>query len=522
MSLGDHLKNIMHHSHNETPKGEVKIIDPLNRIEGDMAVQITVDEAKRVVDAKSLGFVYRGFENIFIGHRPFDAMRMSQRSCGVCPVSHGTAGAQAIESAAGFSIPRNAQLIRDIVLGANIIVSHLTHFYFMWGPDLCSQAYKDYALYPELVRRFDPLKSEHLKAVLTKGRIPLHSVVATFGGKFPHPMHAIPGGVACTPKHIEIIKVLTILKTVKEFVEKDILNGITVEDYLQIKSAKQLLELMKNEQFANSDLGVFIKVAGDLGLDKLGEGASERFLSYGFGVNRDGSWLFKPGYLEHGKYHELNEKHISEDTSHSYYETESKWRYPGEGVTKSMPRKESAYSWIKSPRYFGHVIEAGPLARQMVNSDPLITELAGALGANTFTRTVARLHECVLILAKLIEWVGEVDLTKPFYRKFPDIKSGSGVGLVEAPRGALGHWIGIENHVCTNYQIITPTSWNASPIDSKGQKGIIEHALTGIQLKSRDSILEAGHVVRAFDPCISCSIHAVNSAAPSIRIEHTQ
>ena len=70
-----------------------KIIDPLNRVEGDLAIEIEVGSDNVIKDAKSLGFVYRGFENIFIGKRPFDAMRMSQRSCGVCPVSHGTAGA---------------------------------------------------------------------------------------------------------------------------------------------------------------------------------------------------------------------------------------------------------------------------------------------------------------------------------------------------------------------------------------------------------------------------------------------
>ena len=108
------------------------VIDPINRVEGDMAVELFIDDDNIIQDAKSLGFVYRGFENIFRGRNPFDAMRMSQRSCGVCPVSHGTAGAKAIEAAANFKIPKNAQLIRDIVLGANIMVSHLTHYYFMF------------------------------------------------------------------------------------------------------------------------------------------------------------------------------------------------------------------------------------------------------------------------------------------------------------------------------------------------------------------------------------------------------
>ncbi|MCL7474638.1 MAG: nickel-dependent hydrogenase large subunit [ANME-2 cluster archaeon] len=498
------------------------VIDPVNRIEGDLAIELTVDENNKIEDAKCLGFVYRGLENIFIGRKPFDAMRLSQRACGVCPVSHGTAGAYAIEAAADFKIPRNAELIRDIVLGANFIVSHATHFYFMWGPDLVNHAYKDYELYPEIVKRFDPLQSPHLKAILKEARIPLHSVVATFGGKFPHPMHAVPGGVTCFPKQIEINKVVSILSEVKEFIEREILNGITVEDWLTVNSVNDVLELMNDDRFKNSDVGLFIRIGQDLGLHKFGEGSPHNFLSYGFGHNNDGSWLFKPGYVENGVYSQLDIDKVTEETGHSYYETEEQPRNPKEGITRPVPNKDGAYSWLKAARYDKKVIEAGPLARQMVNGDPLITDLVNTFGVNTFTRTLARLHECLLILPKLIGWVDEIDLTKPFYSKFPKIiTDGQGVGLTEAPRGALGHWVNIKNSLIKSYQIITPTTFNCAPLDSFGQKGAVEQALTGVQLRDRDSILEAGHIVRSFDPCISCSIHAVGSEKKRIFIEHS-
>jgi len=494
-------------------------IDPLNRIEGDMAVEIDVDDNNKVKDARSIGFVYRGFENVFVGRRPFDAMRLSQRSCGVCPVSHGTAGAQAVESTIGFKIPRNAELVRDIVLGANIIVSHATHFYFMWGPDLVDDDYREHEMYPEIEKRFDPLNSRHLKRILTKARIPLHSIVAIFGGKFPHPMHAIPGGVACVPKHIELIKANTILREVKAFIEKDILNGINVEDWQNVKSVKDVLELMKNEHFANSDVGVFIKYGQENNMHKFGEGSPKNFLSYGFGREKDNSWLFRPGYSQKGRYHVLDPEHISEDTTHSYYETEKHWRKPSDGKTLPVPKKPGAYTWVKAPRYYGHVCETGPLARQIVNDDPLITDLVKSFGINTFTRTIARLHEILLILPRLIDWIDEIDLTKPFYYPFPDVELGEGMGLVEAPRGALGHWINVNKFLCTSYQIITPTTWNASPMDSKKHKGAIEQALIGTQLKSNNSIIEAAHIVRSFDPCISCSIHALGK---NIRLEPTR
>ena len=497
------------------------VIDPLNRIEGDLAIELTVDDNNKIEDAKCLGFVYRGLENIFIGRKPFDAMRLSQRACGVCPVSHGTAGAYAIEAAAGFKAPRNAQLIRDIVLGANTIVSHATHFYFMWGPDLVNQAYKDYELYPEIVKRFDPLQSPHLKAILKEARIPLHSVVATFGGKFPHPMHAVPGGVTCFPKQIEMNKVISILSEVKEFIEKEILNGVTVEDWLRVKSVNDVLGLMNDERFRDSDVGLFVKAGQDLGLHEMGEGSPQNFLAYGFGHESDDSWLFKPGYVENGIYSELDIDKVTEGTSYSYYENEEQPRNPKEGVTKPIPHKDGAYSWLKAARYGGKVVEVGPLARQIVNEDPLITDLVNTFGVNTFTRTLARLHECLLILPKLIAWVDEIDITKPFYSEFPEITDGQGVGLAEAPRGALGHWVNIENSVIKSYQIITPTTFNCAPLDSDGQKGAVEQALIGVQLKDKESILEAGHIVRSFDPCISCSIHAVGSKKKHIFIEHS-
>jgi hydrogenase large subunit len=496
------------------------LIDPLNRIEGDMAIEVKVDDDNIVEDSRVLGYVYRGFENVFIGRKPFDAMRLSQRSCGVCPVSHGTAGAYAIESMSGCDIPRNAELVRDIVLGANIVVSHATHFYFMWGPDLVDKAYQNHSQYNEIVQRFDPLKSPHLKNILKSARIPLHSVVATFGGKFPHPMHAVPGGVACTPKHIEVIKAHSMLEEVKGFVENDILNGITCEEWMSVKSAGRLLDLMSDDKFASSDVGFFVKIGQDLGLNALGEGTGERFLAYGFGHNVDGSMLFKPGFMEKGKYHELDPSHINEDTKHSYYEDVEEWLHPSKGVTKPLPNKQDAYTWIKAPRYVGHPVEAGPLARQMVNQDPLITDLVAKFGINTFTRTIARLHEIVVLIPSMLGWVGEMDLSKPMHNHCEEVESGEGTGLVEAPRGALGHWISVEKGLCTRYQIITPTTWNASPRDSTDQPGAIEKALTGIRLRDKDSMVEVGHVVRSFDPCISCSIHAVSSKHKSIRIDH--
>lgn len=497
-------------------------IDPINRIEGDLAVTIEIDDHNKITDAKCSGFVYRGFENIFKGKKPFDAMRMSTRACGVCPVSHGTVGAYAIEDAADFKIPRNAEIVRDIVLGTNFVVSHATHFYFMWAPDIVDDRYKKSKYYPVIKERFDPLKSPHLIKLLKEVRIPLHQIISMLGGRFPHPNHAVPGGVAIFPKEVDLLKMKSILKGVIDVVRSEVLNGIDPAAVLELKSVDEIKKLMKNDQFMGSDLGAFIAYGLDIGLHQYGEGTVDKFLSSGFGHLSDGSLLFKSGYVEHGKYHEFNPKHISEDTSHSYYETEKSWRHPSEGLTNPVARKEGAYSWIKSCRYFGHAVEVGPLARQVVNGNPLVLDLAKNFGVNNFTRTLGRVYEIVAVLVQVSKWLEELDVHKPFCYPFKDVKEGSGAGIYEAPRGVIGHWVNIKKGVVDSYQIITPTTWNCSPMDSKGQHSACETALIGTQLHDKDSIIEAGQIVRSFDPCISCSIHAVGSKAKSIKIEPTQ
>jgi len=485
------------------------IIDPINRIEGDLAVEIEVDNKNRISNAKCMGFVFRGFENIFKGKKPFDAMRLSTRACGVCPISHGTVAAMAIEDTADFKIPRNAELVRDIVLGSNIVVSHATHFYFMWSPDIVNERYKESKMYPEMKKRLDPLKSEHLKIILKEARIPLHTIVTMFGGRFPHPTHAIPGGVSLFNKDVDILKVKSILEGVISTVQKEVLNGIPLEEILRIKSVNEVLSLMKNSEFANSDLGAFIQYGQDIGLPNYGEGTTNKFLSAGWGHLANGNMLFKSGFVENEKYIAFDSNLIGEDTFHSYYETENEWRHPSAGVTKPEVRKADAYSWIKAARYAGQAVEVGPLARQIVNGTPLVLDLAKTFGINNFTRTLARLYEAVAILSQVSEWIDEIDTAKPFAYPFEEKENGEGAGVYEAPRGTIGHWIKIRNSVIDRYQIITPTTLNCSPMDSKGQHSACETALIGAKLKDKDSILEAGQIVRSFDPCISCSIHAI-------------
>ena len=110
----------------------ITIMDPVTRIEGHMKVEVTIDEINgrlRVADARCTGTLFRGFETLLQGRDPWDAPVITERICGVCPVSHGMAAVMALDDAAGVTVPTNARLQRNLVLAANFIPSHILHFY---------------------------------------------------------------------------------------------------------------------------------------------------------------------------------------------------------------------------------------------------------------------------------------------------------------------------------------------------------------------------------------------------------
>jgi hydrogenase large subunit len=108
------------------------------------------------------------------------------------------------------------------------------------------------------------------------------------------------------------------------------------------------------------------------------------------------------------------------------------------------------------------------------------------------------------------EWLWQLD---PRSSSYADVKipaSGEGAGLTEAPRGALGHWVRVQDSLIANYQIITPTNWNASPRDDYGNRGPIEQAFIGTSVADPENPIEVVRVVRSFDPCLACAVHLIS------------
>jgi hydrogenase large subunit len=125
-------------------------------------------------------------------------------------------------------------------------------------------------------------------------------------------------------------------------------------------------------------------------------------------------------------------------------------------------------------------------------------------------RNLARALETKLIADAMVDWVLQLKPGEPAYISYELPKEAVGMGLVDAARGALGHWIEIKEGKIANYQVITPSTWNISPRDDKNQPGPLEQAITGTKIKDEANPFEIVRIVRSFDPCLACSVHLLS------------
>jgi Ni,Fe-hydrogenase I large subunit len=273
-------------------------------------------------------------------------------------------------------------------------------------------------------------------------------------------------------------------------------------------------ELAAWAQGRPADFPRFLEISEDLGLARVGR-ASDAFLSYG--AYRHGGEeaahaqpLFARG-LWRGARQPFDEALISEDVTHAWLFGDRPL-HPRQGETRPLSGefadRPEAYTWCKAPRYDGGVVETGALARQMVAGQPLLRALVAADGGSVLARVVARLLELALVVPAMERWVRALVPGEPFCTPWELPDQASAVGLVEAARGALGHWLRIERGRIVGYQIIAPTTWNFSPRDAAGVPGALEQALVGLPVGEGEKVpLAVQHVVRSFDPCMVCTVH---------------
>ncbi|MBL7120258.1 MAG: nickel-dependent hydrogenase large subunit, partial [Dehalococcoidia bacterium] len=225
----------------------------------------------------------------------------------------------------------------------------------------------------------------------------------------------------------------------------------------------------------------------------------------------------------------LDTNKIMEYVKHSWYDDSTSGKHPTSGETRPEPGKKAGYSWIKSPRYDGKVYEVGPLARVMVTyaaGNPIVKALADSTLSrfkaspkamfSVLGRHAARALYTKVVADSMPAWLLELKPGQPAYTDYDIPEEGTGMGLVDAARGALGHWVEVKDKQIANYQCVVPTTWNCSPRDDNEQPGPVEQALIGTKVKDEGNPFEIVRIVRSFDPCIACAVHLVTPKGSSL------
>ena len=555
------------------------VVDPITRIEGHLRIEAQMD-GDQIAEAWSSGTMVRGIEIILRGRDPRDAWAFTQRICGVCTLVHGIASVRAVENALNYEIPKNAQLIRNLMIGAQYVHDHVMHFYHLhaldWvdvvsalqaDPKATSELAQSISNYPKSSPGYFADMQTKLKKFVESGQLgifakaywghPAYKLPAEanlmafahylealswqrdvaklqtiFGGKNPHPNFLV-GGVPCpidlnsdsAINSARLATVQSIITQMREFVDQ-----VYLPDTLAIAG--------------------FYK-----DWTTQGEGVGN-FLCYGDfpeqGMNDPATFLFPRGVIlgrDLSTIHEVDldaMDQVREYVAHSWYDYDSGKKvglHPFDGETAlnydgpTPPYEhldvEESYSWLKSPRWKGNVMEVGPLARVLMlyasgheQTQELVNYTLQTLGVpvealfSTLGRTAARTLETKVVADNMQTWYDNLidNIKTGDTRTFNEVlwepstwpNRAQGVGFTEAPRGALAHWIVIEDGKIANYQCVVPSTWNAGPRDPMGQPGPYEAALAGHRLQDPKQPIEILRTIHSFDPCIACAVHVTD------------
>ncbi len=571
--------------------GKRIVVDPITRIEGHLRIEVNVDKDNVIRNAVSTGTMWRGLEVILKGRDPRDAWAFTERICGVCTGVHALASVRAVEDAIGIQIPKNANIIRNLMHATLYAQDHLVHFYHLhaldWvdvvsalkaDPKKTSEIQQSISNHPNSSPGYFREVQNRLKKFVESGQLgifanaywghpayklpPEVNLLATthylealdfqkdivkiqtiFGGKNPHPNWLV-GGVP-SPLNVDGTGAvgannMALLNFVGDICDRTavFVDQVYIPDLLAIAGfykdwAKWGGGLSNQNVMA---YGEFPEIANDYSDASLG-------LPSGVIIGGDMKNVQEVDVKDPAQ--------VQEWVTHAWYKyaDESKGLHPFDGVTDASfaigPNTkgtrtdikeidESAkYSWVKSPRWKGHAVEVGPLARYLVayargredikeqvdstlkTLDVPITALFSTLG-----RTAARGLECQWAAHRMKKYYNDLianikagDLATANTEKWEPSSwptECKGAGRCEAPRGALGHWIKIKNTRIDLYQAVVPTTWNAGPRDAKGQIGPYEAALLNTPMAKPEQPVEILRTIHSFDPCLACASHVIS------------
>lgn len=450
------------------------LINPLTRISGFLQVEVEVENGV-VRQAINSGLLFRGFEKILLNRSPLDAVYFTQRICGICSAAHSMASSLALENALDVTPSEQGRILRDIVHGCEFLQNHIRHFYQYTLPD--------YVRMPDKLPLFDTvgndfrmpeeenkILSDHYFESL-KISMQAHDMLAVLGGKAPHNHGIFIGGVTVRPDTDSIIQMKSVLSTIKAFVTTKMTEDMNLIAYYY------------PDYF------------------RMGSGC-KNLLSYGCFNQYDSIgtlYLNSSAYLD-GQQVSFDARNITESIDYAWYSGQDNYK-PFETVSEPDMQKQKAYSWIKAPRYLKRPCEVGPLARQI---------LSGCYPnrISAMDRTAARVSETRKIIDILSVLLDNVIPGVDTQSRYEIPQQAKGVGLIDTTRGALGHWLKINNKVISFYQIITPSVWNFSTRD-KQFLGPSELSLIGTPIVDSKNPVEIGRILRSFDPCVSCATHVL-------------
>ena len=480
--------------------GSRRFLGPFNRVEGDLEVRVEVENdhvSKAWVNAP----LFRGFEQILQDKDPFDALVYTPRICGICSVSQSVAAATALAAAQGLEPCPNGQIATNLILAAENMADHLTHFYLFFMPDFARDSYRGEAWFDKTGERFKAQTGTAASEILPARAAFLH-LTGILAGKWPHSLAIQPGGTTRAVQAQEKVRLLTTIRAFRIFLQHT-LFGDVLENVSSIETVDQLRGWQQTHP--DSDFGRFLAIADALDLSIVGR-ANDSFMSYG--AYTEGNEKFFDAGVWQQRLIPLRPENIAEDITHSWLNGVGEARHPYQGSTIPHNNEEDGYSWCKAPRLDKRVMEVGAIARQMINGHKLIHDLVSHTGANVRNRVIARLLELALVVPAMENWVKKFNPRDDWCLTANMPAEAQGAGMVEAARGSLGHWLKIKNGHISNYQIIAPTTWNFSPRDAQGQPGALEQALHNTPVgKDQQSSVMIQHVIRSFDPCMVCTVH---------------
>lgn len=566
-----------------SPARKRVVVDPVTRIEGHLRIEAETDADGVITRASSSGTMVRGIEIIMKGRDPRDAWAFTQRFCGVCTVSNSIAAVRAVEYALGYQIPPNAEIIRNLMMATQFVHDHVVHFYHLhaldWvdiisalsaDPAKTARLQQSISAWPNNSTDYFAGVQAKLKGFAAGGQLGIFNngywghpeyklppeanllavshylealawqrevvkVHTIFGGKNPHPNFVV-GGVPCAFRDNaagkvgvgaeELLTVAQLIAKMQQFV-----NEVYLPDTLTIAS------FYKDWATRGEGVGNFISY-GEFPLGPDWSDPKQRLFQAGVIVNRDLSQILPldpedPREIQEYVTHSWYDYSQGRKTPLHPYDGQTTLSYTGPQPPYEFLDVDHSYSWIKSPRWRGLPMEAGPLSRVLIayaggdktvrglvnhalkQLDLPVTALFSTLG-----RVAARTLETKLIADAMTSMYGTLmsNIQRGDLDTFSDAmfdprswpKKARGVGLMEAPRGALAHWVTIEDGKIANYQAVIPTTWNAGPRDANDREGPYEASLRGHKLHNPEQPLEILRTIHSFDPCLACAVHIVD------------